>query len=369
MWFKRRVVPTIRGARADGQSKLRLGMHVLDGLTRQEAKLKTRPHLVATILAAAVVLAGCGGGGATPTKPTKIAIVLGLTNDSFYGTFKCGAAEAAKQLGVNISFQGTTAWGYNLQKPILDAVALQNPDGIGLTPHGYTEANDWITGEIAKGIPVITFDLITTPNVATQGMATDPQLGGAIAAEGLAKLAAQNGAVAVVGIDPGHPNSTRIDGFLNGGGGKPGIKTLRPDLTILPTVWSQNDATKAATGVSAAIQANKNLVAVYTSNGTTAQGAASAIATAGVKDKVGLITWDLFPDFIADVKSGVIKALVGQQPFAMGRMTVENLVGIIRHKIDPASLQKTLKVASIWVTRDNVDDPAIVKQFYTASCG
>ena len=132
--------------------------------------------------------------------------------------------------------------------------------------------------------------------------------------------------------------------------------------------WSDNDATTAANGLAAIIEANPDLVAVYTSNGTTAQGAASAIAAAGLEDQVDVITWDLFPDFLADLESGVIDGLVGQQPYQMGVESVNTLIGIIRGEIDPDSLERAVAVASIWVDRDNMSDPAIVQQFYVAEC-
>ena len=204
----------------------------------------------------------------------------------------------------------------DVQQPILDAVLLQDPDGIAYVPHDFSAANPWIEERIAEGIPVVTFDVIVEPPVAVQGRATDPFLGGALAAAKMAERAAENGSLAIIGINAGHGNSQRINGFINGTFGSQGIAQLRPDLTILPTIWSENDATTAAAGLSAIIEANPDLVAVYTSNGTTAQGAASAIAAAQLEDQVDVITWDLFPDFLADLQSGILDGLVGQQIFA-----------------------------------------------------
>lgn len=354
-------------------------------------KTRRRISLLAHVSAFALVAGACGGTAATttsapattaattttaPTTTTEtpaedllIALIPGLSGDSFYGTFQCGAEAAAAELGVTTSVQAADAWGIDLQQPILDAVLLQDPDGIAMVPHDFSALNPWIEERIEEGIPVVTFDVIVEPNIATQGRATDSHLGGALAAEKLAETATQDGSLAIVGINAGHGNSRRIAGFLSGTFGAPGIQELRPDLNVLPTIWSENDAALAANGVAAAIEANPDLVAVYTSNGTTAQGAASAIAAAGLGEQIDLITWDLFPDFLADLSSGVIDGLVGQQPYQMGRQSVETLVGVIRGEIDPADLQRTIAMDSIWVDRDNVEDPEIVQQFYVAECG
>jgi ribose transport system substrate-binding protein len=305
---------------------------------------------------------------AAPVEDIHLALIPGL-HDSFYTTFACGAQAAAEAAGgVTYSVQAADSWGLDVQQPILDAVLLQDPDGIAYVPHDFSAANPWIEARINEGIPVVTFDVIVDPPVAVQGRATDPFLGGALAASKMAESAAQDGSLAIIGISPGHGNSRRINGFLSGTFGAPGILELRPDLTVLPTVWSDNDATTAANGLAAIIEANPDLVAVYTSNGTTAQGAASAIAAAGLEDQVDVITWDLFPDFLADLESGVIDGLVGQQPYQMGVESVNTLIGIIRGEIDPDSLDRAIAVESIWVDRDNMSDPAIVQQFYVAEC-
>jgi ribose transport system substrate-binding protein len=337
------------------------------GTTSSATTSSAPPPSVAAITAAPAPSAAPATSAAP--KDVKLALIPGLTGDSFYGTFTCGAQAAATELGgVTTTVQAADAWGVDLQQPILDSVLLQDPDGIAMVPHDFSALNPWIEARIASGIPVVTFDVIVEPNVATQGRATDSFLGGALAAKKLSETAKKNGSLAIVGINAGHGNSRRIGGFLNGTFGAAGIQELRPDLKILPTIWSENDAAKAANGVAAAIEANADLVAVYTSNGTTAQGAASAIAAAHKEDQIDLITWDLFPDFLADLKSGVVDGLVGQQPYQMGRESVETLVGIIRGDIDPATLQKTIAMPSIWVDRSNVDDPEIVKQFYVAEC-
>jgi len=341
------------------------------GCSAEEGTTTTGVGQGTTTEAAQVTTTAAEGSTTVPEGfgDISIALIPGLTNDSFYTTFACGAQAAAADLGgITTTVQAADSWGMDVQQPILDAVLLQEPDGIAYVPHDFSAANPWIEERITDGIPVVTFDVIVEPNVAIQGRATDSFLGGALAAQKLSETAAQDGSMAVIGINPGHGNTRRINGFLGGTAGAPGIEELRPDLTILPTIWSEDDAAVASNGLAAIIEANPDLVAVYTSNGTTAQGAASAIAAAGLQDTVDLISWDLFPDFLADLESGVIDGLVGQQPYQIGYDSVQTLAGVIRGEIDPNSLEKTLWIPSVWVDRDNVDDPDIVKQFYVAEC-
>ena len=106
-----------------------------------------------------------------------LALIPGLTNDSFYGTFACGAEAAAVHLSwITTSNQAADSWGLDVQQLILDAVLLQDPDGIAYVPHNFSAANPWIEERIAEGIPVVTFGVIVEPPIATQGRATETQL-------------------------------------------------------------------------------------------------------------------------------------------------------------------------------------------------
>ena len=47
----------------------------------------------------------------------KIEFVAGMVGIPFYTTMECGARDAAKELGVDLNWQGAPQWDINLQMP------------------------------------------------------------------------------------------------------------------------------------------------------------------------------------------------------------------------------------------------------------
>ena len=94
-------------------------------------------RLFAVILGA-LVLAGAAGGPAADAraqekKPT-IALIPGLTTDTFHITMRKGAERAAKALGVNFIWLGSSEWHVTLQVPIVNALIARRPDAILIAP-------------------------------------------------------------------------------------------------------------------------------------------------------------------------------------------------------------------------------------------
>ena len=68
-----------------------------------------------------------------------MALIPGLTTDAFYITMHRGAAAAAEALGVDLVFQGSTAFNPVQQVPVLDAVVARHPDLILIAPTDKTQ--------------------------------------------------------------------------------------------------------------------------------------------------------------------------------------------------------------------------------------
>ena len=105
-----------------------------------------RQRSIALTLGLSGVVAGCGddeeepaGGGAAADgggdqKEYDMTLVAGVKGDEFYITMNCGAQEKAKELGVNLDFQGPDKFDATLQTPIVNAVAAKQPDAVLIAP-------------------------------------------------------------------------------------------------------------------------------------------------------------------------------------------------------------------------------------------
>jgi len=294
----------------------------------------------------------------------KIEFVAGMVGIPFYTTMECGARDAAKELGVELNWQGAPQWDINMQMPILEAAIERDPDGMVLAPND-PDALITIVDDLVKNkkIPVVTVDGNLNEPVDVQNMRTDNLTAGGLAAEAMAQAIGGEGTVLIVALNPGVVgNQQRADGFLNV------LKEKYPKITVLPIEYPGSDQNKAAEVVAAAIQANPDLKGIYTTHSNAAVGTSSAVIGAGLGGKVKIIAYDADPQQVRDLKDGVYDALVVQSPYLEGYNSVKLVTQILRGEVDPATLEDVAYPPMVVATRDNLDTPEVKQGLYVDAC-
>ena len=294
----------------------------------------------------------------------KIEFVAGMVGIPFYTTMECGARDAAKELGVELNWQGAPQWDINMQMPILQAAIERDPDGMVLAPND-PDALISIVDDLVKNrnIPVVTVDGSLNEPVDVQNMRTDNLTAGGLAAEAMAEAIGGEGTVLIVALNPGViGNQQRADGFLNV------LKEKFPGITVLPIEYPGSDQNKAAEVVAAAIQANPDLKGIYTTHSNAAVGTSSAVIGAGLGGKVKIIAYDADPQQVRDLRDGVYDALVVQSPYLEGYDSVKLVTQILRGEVDPATLEDVHYPPMVVATRDNLDSPEVSKALYVDAC-
>lgn len=304
------------------------------------------------------------GSGSALAAGEKIEFVAGMVGIPFYTTMECGARDAAKELGVELNWQGAPQWDINLQMPILQAAIERSPDGMVLAPND-PDALISIVDDLVKNkkIPVVTVDGSLNEPVDVQNMRTDNLTAGGLAADAMAEAIGGEGTVLIVALNPGVVgNQQRADGFINV------IKEKYPKITVLPIEYPGSDQNKAAEVVAAAIQANPDLKGIYTTHSNAAVGTSSAVIGAGLGGKVKIIAYDADPQQVRDLKEGVYDALVVQSPYLEGYDSVKLVTRILRGEVDPATLEDVYYPPMLVATRDNIDSPEVKKALYVDAC-
>ena len=294
----------------------------------------------------------------------KIEFVAGMVGIPFYTTMECGARDAAKELGVELNWQGAPQWDINMQMPILEAAIERDPDGMVLAPND-PDALITIVDDLVKNkkIPVVTVDGNLNEPVDVQNMRTDNLTAGGLAADAMAQAIGGEGTVLIVALNPGVVgNQQRADGFLNV------LKEKYPKITVLPIEYPGSDQNKAAEVVAAAIQANPDLKGIYTTHSNAAVGTSSAVIGAGLGGKVKIIAYDADPQQVRDLKDGVYDALVVQSPYLEGYNSVKLVTQILRGEVDPATLEDVAYPPMVVATRDNLDSPEVKQGLYVDAC-
>jgi ribose transport system substrate-binding protein len=332
------------------------------------------------VIAGALVVAGCGSSSnsssssssssasANPTSSTsssaaassggnkKLALIQGTKADNFYVTMGCGAQAEAKKLGYSISVQGPADFAAPEQIPIVNAVTATKPAAVLIAPTDSHALIGPMQSMKSAGIKVIQVDTtVANTSIASASISSDNVKGGELAAGELAKEMGGKGSVVVMNEQAGvSTTEARIKGFMIG------IKKY-PNITVLPTQYVGDDPAKASAAITALYSAHQDLGGVFATNVLVAQGVDTGLKTAGVSSKVKIIGYDADPTQVSDLKSGVVDALVAQEPYLEGVDGVQQAVNAIEGK--PA---KSILTTVTVLTRANL--AANSKYIYKSSC-
>jgi ribose transport system substrate-binding protein len=310
--------------------------------------------------------AASGGGSSSSSKALRIELLTTFNGLPFYTAMLCGAQDAAKKLGGDITIKSEgPPHGESVpeQLPILQSAVNSQPDGIMLVPADPRALVPAVQTAVNKGIPLVTQDQTLTKHVDLANFRTDNVAGGKLGAEALIKqLKGATGTVLVLDNKPGLPvTNLRAQGFTSA------IKA-HGGLTLLPTQYNQDDQNKAANEVQAAMRAHPDLVGIFATTEAGALGAASALQGGAKNSHVKVVAYDPDPVLVRALRQGVIDAAVAQGSYYEGYDALTTLVKHIRGKLPKGQIKYDNVVPNKIVTKANLDDPSIKPFLYPTKC-
>jgi ribose transport system substrate-binding protein len=318
-------------------------------------------RLAAALAVAALALAACGssdsgsGGGGKRT----LTLIQGTKADNFYITMACGAQAAAKAAGVDINVTGPEKFDAGQQVPIVNSVTAQKPSAVLIAPTDTKALIAPMTQMKNAGIKLVEVDTtVDDDSLAVSQIATDNLKGGQVAAQTLVRLTGGKGSVIVINVNPGiSTTDARAQGFNDE------IKKT-PGITLLPVQYSNDEPAKAASIVSATISAHPDLAGIFATNVLTAEGVATGLRAAGKQNQVKIVGFDAGPQQVQDLQSGVVQALVAQDPYGIGQKGVQIAIDALDGKQVQAKIQTDLFA----ITKDNMNSPEAQKFLYKDKC-
>ena len=289
---------------------------------------------------AAVAISACGSSSATGSHSSdksaaggsssggkSLALIQGTKSDNFYVTMGCGAKAEAAKLGYSINVQGPADFAAPEQIPIVDAITAQHPAAVLIAPTDTQALIAPMQRMKSAGIKVIQVDTtVSDKSIASASISSDNVQGGAKAADELAKLVGDKGSVVVMNEQPGVSTTEgRIQGFTQE------IKKY-PNIHQLTTQYVGDNPTKAAQAITSLYAAHPDLAGVFATNVLVAQGVDTGLKTAHATSKVKIIGYDADPTQVSDLKSGVVQALIAQEPYQEGVDGVEQAANVLNGK-------------------------------------
>jgi ribose transport system substrate-binding protein len=335
-----------------------------------------KKKLLSIALAMAVVLslAGCGSSGSNgaaatgdstaagsaATGASKLAgdpseeyyMVSFLSGIDYWKTCFKGMEDAAALYGVKAQYTGQTDSDVAGEVSVLEQVVAKNPKGIAVTCVNSTALADTINKAIDQGIAVVTFDSDSPTSKRSSYLSTGNSAAGENAAAYLAPLVGKKGKIAILYTVGAENSESRVSGF------KSWCKTNAPDLTFVD-VNDAGDTTKATSNMSAALQANNDIVGVFCVDGIAGTAGPTAVKESGKKG-LRVLAFDVDSTVLDMIKSGDIDATVAQGQYNMGYWSM-NFLYTQTHKLSSVNLPGFVDTGVTIVTKDTVDNYYVKK--------
>lgn len=321
--------------------------------------MKNKKFLLTILTLFVFILGACsqepstqGDSESKATGKYKIVVIAKSNNSEFWQTVNSGAEDAAKEEGVNVTFQArpeeTDIAG---QVSIVEDAINQKVDAIVLAPSDVDALVSVVEKADNAGIPVITIDSKLNSDIPKSHVATNNEVAAAIAAENLAKAIGEKGKVAIVSFVAGASTAVaREQGFLDK------IKEY-PGIEIINTFYSDADRNKAMTITQDILTSTPDIKGIFGTNEPSAVGVSLAVEQAGVKDKVTVVGFDSSEDKIYAIQNGSMEGTVVQNPYNMGYQGVKQAVKVIKGE----DVEKLIDTGVTYVNKDNLESDEVQK--------
>ena len=292
---------------------------------------------------------------AATAKPYIPVISKGFQHQ-FWQAVKAGSEQAAKDLNVDITFEGPESEAMvDKQYEMIQAALAKNPAALCLAAVDSKAMIPLLEEAKAKGIPVIGFDSGVDSDIPLSTATTDNIAAAGLAADKMAELIGGSGKVAVLVHDQtSRTGIDRRDGFLNR------MKEKYPDIEIVNVDYGAGDHLKSTDIAKAIVQANPDLKGYFGANEGSIIGVLNAVKELGKEGKIVVIGYDSGQQQLDAIMSGAEAGAITQNPVGIGYKCVEAAVKAINGE----TLPKIIDTGFFWYDKTNIDSAEIKPLLY-----
>ena len=284
-------------------------------------------------------------------KPV-IALIPKGSAHVFWKSVESGALKAGEDLGVQVLWSAPEREDDRRQQMgMVDSMIIRKVDVLCLAPLDGVALREKAEKATKANIPVIIFDspLSKAEGVSISYVGTDNKRG----AEGLAKILGGKGRVLMLRYNPGSSSTeAREEGFSAGIKAFPDIKVISDEQYAGATVALAVDKSKA---LLLRFSGNQAPDGIFCSNQSTTYGMLTALKQSKLAGKVKFVGFDPTASLIKSLKQGELSAIVSQDPYRMGYLTVKAAAD----KFAGKPVEKNIDTGVSFVTIENVDTPEI----------
>lgn len=281
-----------------------------------------------------------------------IAVVPKATAHQFWTTVQLGAEAAAKEAGATVIWKGPSSeTDLAGQRSIVEDFTTQRVDAIVLAATDAEALVEPVRAAEAAGIKVIAIDSTLNYPELRSFVATDNAAGARLGGETLIQLIGGQGKVGSIPFVKGAGSSEdRERGFQEAVAAASGV-------TLAVTSFSDSSAARAKEVAQDMLTSVPDLAGIFAANEPGVVGAAQALREMNKVGDVKLVGFDGSPEEITLLQSGVVDALVLQDPYRMGYLGVQTALRACHGETVDARVDTGVTI----VTQANLDTPEVQK--------
>lgn len=302
-----------------------------------------------TLLALA---AGLLGGTLAQAEPFKIAFIPKGNTHLFWREMARGASDAAMELGVRMQWRGpANEDGVEAQAGIMAIYIQSRFDGLILAPNASDALQQSVALARANGLKLLIVDSALTNQAGLPFVGTNNRKAGEMAARQALRDAPRASRVLVLRYAPQHSSTTeREEGFIHT------LRQALPKALIDDRHYSGMTVGEAETALTALLQESQGFDILFTPNESGTVAAANVLQSGKLAGRVGNAYGFDYTARIHDaLQGGVLKAVVVQDPYLMGRKSMTLMHDMLSGRAAPPVFETPAAV----VTRANMGAPEI----------
>lgn len=296
-------------------------------------KLHYRPNLAARFL--------------SQRKQLRISVNTLKGTTSFWDEVRAGIEEEARSSGVKVDLEFRTYPGIGEgEEEAMEAALAAKVDGIIMFPSRPGELRRVMRRAARLQIPVVCVSTDAPDTGRLAVVSIDTMVSGSLAADLMGRILAGKGKVAVTLSDLAiTEHAEKVNAFKNT------LRSFYPQMLVLDPVEDHDIDAEAYEKSRKLFRAHPDLTGVYVTTEASIP-ALKAARDAGILEGMAIITTDLFPALVQEIRSGAVTATIYQRPRTQGLIAFRVLHEFIVEGNCP-SFQVTL--APHIVMRGNLD--------------
>lgn len=275
--------------------------------------------VVALLFACCLIASGCAPApdSAPPRRTLRFVVVThGQAGDAFWSVVANGTARAARDLGVEVSYQSPGRFDLVAMSQLVDAAVASGPDGLVVSIPDADALGPAIRRAVAAGIPVVSINSGADASARLGALAHVGQpereagfaAGERLAAAGARRALCVNHEVGNGALD------LRCEGFQEALAAAGGLATVLAVTSADPTDTRERIAN--------ALAADPGVDAVFTLGVPAAPPALQAVAASGRKGAIAVATFDLSTEILDAVAAGDAAFAIDQQQLLQGYLPI-----------------------------------------------